>query len=141
MTEFHRWTCWNPQINEARLEGPLAPGATFRWRSGPSDIRSVLRAVDPPRELGWTGKTMGIHAVHVWRLEPTETGVRVTTEESWRGWATRLMRKRLARTLDDAIVAGLDDLKTEAERRVCWHGGCAADGKRQAAATKAQTAV
>ena len=33
MTEFHRWQCWNPEIREAKLEGALEPGATFRWRS------------------------------------------------------------------------------------------------------------
>jgi len=137
MTEFHRWQCWNPEIREAKLEGPLEPGVTFRWRSGPGTITSVLRAVDRPRELGWSGKTMGIHAVHVWHLEPTKTGVRVTTEESWRGWPTRVMRKRMTSTLRDAITTGLDDLKTESERRVCWHGGCAADGRRQAAEVEA----
>jgi hypothetical protein len=128
MTEFHRWPCWNPQIGETKLEGPLAPGTRFRWRSGRSAIKSVLRTVDPPRELGWSGKTMGIHAEHVWRLEPTSTGVRVTTAESWRGWPTRVMRKRMTRVLDDAIASGLGNLKVEAERRVCWHGGCTADG-------------
>jgi uncharacterized protein YndB with AHSA1/START domain len=137
MTEFHRWSCWNPQIKEAKLEGPLEPGSRFVWRSGPGAIRSVLRAVDPPRELGWSGKTMGIHAQHVWRLEPTPTGVKVTTEESWRGWPTRAMRKRMTRVLDDAVATGLENLKTEAERRVCWHGGCPADGRRRADAVEA----
>jgi hypothetical protein len=137
MTEVHRWKCWNPQIKEATLEGPLEPGSVFRWRSGPGRITSVLRVVDPPLELGWSGKTMGIHAQHVWRLESTATGVTVTTEESWRGWPTWAMRKRMKRALNEAIVAGLENLKTEAERRVCWHGGCPADGRRQAAEVRA----
>jgi hypothetical protein len=47
------------------------------------------------------------------------------------------MRKRMARTLAEAIAAGLDDLRTESERRVCWHGGCAADGRREAAEVEA----
>jgi hypothetical protein len=137
MTEFHRWKCWNSQIKEARLDGPLAPGSVFRWWSGPGSITSVLRAVDPPRELGWSGKTMGIHAEHVWRLEPTSTGVKVTTEESWRGLPTRLMRRRMTRLLDEAIATGLENLKIEAERRACWHGGCAADVRRHTGEAKA----
>jgi hypothetical protein len=117
MTDVGRWPSWNRQIREASLEGPLAPGATLRWKAGPGTIRSVIRAVEHPRELGWTGRTMGVDAVHVWRLEPAGYGTRVTTEESWRGWPTRLMRRRLARTLEEAIAAGLADLKAEVERR------------------------
>ncbi len=77
----------------------------------------MLRSVETARELGWTGTTMGVHAVHVWRIEPAQQGTRVTTEESWRGWPTRLMRRRMERSLREAIAGGLDNLKAEAERR------------------------
>jgi hypothetical protein len=53
----------------ARMEGDLAPGTSFEWKVGPGTIRSTLREVDRPRVLGWTGKTMGIPAIHVYRLE------------------------------------------------------------------------
>ncbi len=117
ISDIGRWPCWNPDIREARLEGQLEAGTTFHWRAGPGTITSVLRSVETGRELGWTGTTMGVHAVHVWRLEPTQRGTRVTTEESWRGWPTRLMHKRMERTLREAIVLGLHSLKTEAELR------------------------
>ncbi len=87
------------------------------WRSGPNTITSVLRSVENGRELGWTGSTMGVRAVHVWRIEPTQRGSRVTTEESWSGWSARFMHKRLERVLRDAVVHGLHVLKTEAEFR------------------------
>ena len=128
MADIGRWSCWNPEIRAAHLEGPLAPGATVRWRSRPGTITSVLRVVDPLKELAWTGSTMGINAVHVWRLEPVEGGTLVTTEESWRGWPVRLLRRRSERALRDAVAGGLDYLKTEAERRACTaagHGVCA----------------
>jgi hypothetical protein len=117
MTGFADWPSWNPQIVNVEIDGPPAPGTTFRWRSGPGTITSVLRAVESPRELGWTGKTMGIKAAHVWRIEPSGSGVRVMTMESWRGWPTYFMRKRMTRTLEDAIEQGLQNLKLEAERR------------------------
>ena len=128
LSDVGRWSCWNPEIRSARLEGPLAPGTLVQWRAGPGAITSVLRVVDPLKELSWTGSTMGIHAVHVWRLESSDGGVRVTTEESWRGWPVRLMRRRSQRTLREAVTSGLDYLKTEAERRACitaGHGVCA----------------
>jgi hypothetical protein len=117
LADIARWPSWNPDVAEARLEGELAPGSTFVWRSGPSTITSVLRSVESGRELGWTGATMGVHAVHVWRIEQTQHGARVTTEESWSGWTTRFMHKRLERTLREAVFHGLHTLKTEAEFR------------------------
>ena len=134
MTDFQRWPEWNPQIREATLEGPLAPGTTFRWRSGPGTITSVLLDVDEPSELGWRGKTFGIHAVHVWHIEPAGAGVRVSTEESWRGWPTRLMRRRMERTLNEAIAVGLAYLKTEVERHARESGPVAADAEPKKAA-------
>lgn len=117
MTDFAGWPSWNPQITAITVEGALEPGTRFRWRSGPGTITSLLRAVDPPHELGWSGKTLGIKAVHVWRLQAIAGGTRVTTEESWRGWPARLLRTRMTRTLEDAIRTGLASLKAESERR------------------------
>lgn len=118
MSDIGDWPSWNPDVREARLEGDLAPGSRFKWRAGPGRITSVLRSVEPGRELGWTGETMGVHAVHVWRLESSPQGTRVTTEESWDGWPTKLMRGRMERTLRSAIHHGLHALKTEVEFRL-----------------------
>lgn len=49
---------WAPDIRSVRLEGPLAPGSVFRWRSGAVSLVSTLRVVDPPRGLAWTGRSM-----------------------------------------------------------------------------------
>jgi uncharacterized protein YndB with AHSA1/START domain len=117
LADISHWPAWNPDVTEARLEGELTPGSSFVWCSGPGTITSVLRSVENGRELGWTGSTRGVRAVHVWRIEPTQRGSRVTTEESWSGWSARLMHKRLERVLRDAVVHGLHVLKTEAEFR------------------------
>ena len=87
------------------------------WSAGPGKITSVLRSVVQARELGWTGSTMGVHAVHVWRIEATQRGSRVTTEESWSGWTIRFMHKRMEKTLREAVFHGLHSLKAEAEFR------------------------
>ena len=117
LSDVGRWPIWNPDVHEAHLEGPLQAGTRFSWRAGPGTITSVLRSVETGRELGWTGTTMGVHAVHVWRIEPAPWGSRVVTEESWRGWPARFMRKRMERTLNEAVVTGLHNLKTELELR------------------------
>lgn len=118
LSDIDGWASWNSDVREAKLLGDLAPGSRFTWRAGPGTITSVLRSVEPGRELGWTGSTMGIRAIHVWRLEGTPGGTRVTTEESWAGWPTRLMPKRMERMLRHAIFDGLYALKSEVEFRL-----------------------
>jgi uncharacterized protein YndB with AHSA1/START domain len=117
MSTVSDWPSWNPDIKEARLEGPLAPGSRFRWRAGPGQITSVLRDVRPGQLLEWTGSTFGVKAVHVWRLEPADAGTIARTEESWEGLLATLFRGRSKRTLDAAIESGLRLLKAESERR------------------------
>jgi hypothetical protein len=117
MTDIDGWPAWNPDVKSARLEGALAPGTAFRWKAGPGTIRSRIEAVEPERLIAWSGSTMGIKAVHVWRMMPAEEGTRVETEESWSGLIVRLMRGRMQTTLQKAIDEGLHHLKAESEQR------------------------
>src|SRR5205823_4600668 len=117
LADINGWPRWNPAVTEAALSGPLAPGPTFRWKAGPGGITSTLRQVAPPRVLAWTGKTFGIDAIHVYRLEARDSGTVVRTAESWEGWPARLFRGRMQKMLEDGLGPGLDALKAEAERR------------------------
>jgi hypothetical protein len=53
---------WNPPVKSAPPNGPPTVGTTFRWKAGRRTINSTLEQVDPPDELAWTGKTIGIKA-------------------------------------------------------------------------------
>jgi uncharacterized protein YndB with AHSA1/START domain len=117
LTGFEDWPSWNPDVSAATLEGGLAEGSVFRWKTGRSKITSTLRRVERPRLVGWTGKTMGIQAVHVWRLDPRDGGTLVRTEESWEGLPVRFFRGSLQKSLQKAVDDGLGHLKAEAERR------------------------
>lgn len=112
-----RWPSWNPDVKSARVEGPVQPGTVFRWKAGPSSLTSTLRVVDPPREIAWTGTTMGIKAVHVFRFQASDGGTMARSEESWEGLIARLLKGYSRRTLDKGIRSVLAHLKTEAERR------------------------
>lgn len=116
MSDIEAWPRWNPDITSARLDGALAAGTRFRWRSGPGEITSTLRAVETGSMLEWTGSTFGVRAIHVWRLRSDGDGAIVETEESWEGIPARLFRGRSQRALDDAIASGLGLLKDAAER-------------------------
>ena len=115
VSDIERWPEWNPDVTDAELHGSLAAGGTFTWKAGPGKIRSSLSEVDAPRRIAWTGKTLGISAVHTWVIEPTENGVELTTEESWSGLPVRLFPGSSQRTLDKAVSTGLHAAKQAAE--------------------------
>ena len=111
------WPSWNPAVKTASLNGPLAEGTTFRWKAGPGTINSTLQQVEPPHVLAWTGRTLGIKAVHVYRLEARDGGTTVYTAESWEGLIARLLRRSVQRHLETSLRPGLERLKEESERR------------------------
>lgn len=117
MADIDLWPAWNPDVKSASLEGELAKGSTFRWNAGPGTIISTLQQVERPRILAWTGKTLGIKAVHVWLLEPKGERTIVRTEESWNGTLPRIFRKAMQKTLQKTIDSGLQSLKAEAEKK------------------------
>ena len=117
LTGFESWPGWNPDVSSVAIEGEVAEGTVFRWKAGRAAITSTLRQVERPRVLAWTGKTTGIDAAHVWRLEPRDGGTLVQTEESWQGLLVRLLRGPMRKSLQKAVDGGLEHLKAEAERR------------------------
>lgn len=117
LADIARWPSWNPDVKSASLEGDLAEGATFSWKAGLGTIRSTLRRVEPPGLIAWTGTTLGIDAIHVYRLEQEGTTTIVSSEESWDGLLVRMLRRTMARTLQRSLDSGLRHVKAEAERR------------------------
>lgn len=117
LTAIDRWPSWNPQVKSMDLQGAVAEGSQFRWKAGPGTITSTIQRADPPRLIAWTGKTLGIDAIHEYRLEPRDGKTLVQTEESYEGLVARLFRGPLQKTLDSALGEGLGYLKAEAERR------------------------
>jgi uncharacterized protein YndB with AHSA1/START domain len=82
ISAIDEWPTWNADVKSARLEGPPAPGSVFNWKAGQSSLVSTLQVVDRPREIGWTDRTLGIRAVHVFRFEPKDGGTLARSEES-----------------------------------------------------------
>jgi hypothetical protein len=117
ISDIGAWPSWNPDVKTSRLEGPLAVGSVFRWKAGGASLTSTLRVVDAPRELSWSGRTMGIRAIHIFRLESSDGGTLARSEESWEGFVPTLLKGYSCRTLDRGIRSVLRLLKDEAERR------------------------
>jgi hypothetical protein len=117
LTAFERWPTWNPDIESISMHGDVAVGSMFRWKAGRTKITSTIQEVEPPRQIAWTGRTLGIRAIHVWWLEPSDGVTLVLTEEAYEGLVARLFRRPLQKALDRALDRGLRHLKAEVERR------------------------
>jgi carbon monoxide dehydrogenase subunit G len=117
LADIAQWPRWNPAVQRVAVQGPLRPGAVFRWKSGGMNIVSRVHEVSHGTRLAWSGRTLGIRALHVWTFEQTGEGTLVKTEESFGGLVARLFAKWLQPLLERALRQGLDALKTEAERR------------------------
>jgi uncharacterized protein YndB with AHSA1/START domain len=117
ISAIDQWPSWNPDVKSVELQGPVQEGTVFRWKSGPSTLTSTLQVVDPPHQIAWTGTTMGIKAVHVFRFQANDVGTLARSEESWEGLIASLLKGYSRKTLDKGIRSVLSHLKTEAERR------------------------
>jgi len=115
--ELETWPDWNPDVTSIEVLGPVAPGTEFRWKAGGVSVVSTLREVSPPGRLAWTGRTMGIRAVHTWSFHQEDGGTRVQTEESFEGWVARLLGGWLRGNLAVTLAKGLEALRIESERR------------------------
>lgn len=116
MADIESWPKWNPDVKKACLKGDLEEGTQFQWKTGVGKITSLLQKVEPPHLLAWTGRIMGINAIHVWRIEAADEKTVVVTEESWEGALSRVMSGRMQKMLEESINSGLEYLKSEAER-------------------------
>jgi uncharacterized protein YndB with AHSA1/START domain len=123
MADLSAWPSWNSDVKSVTFDGRLQPGSAFRWKSGSASLVSTLRTVDAPRDIGWTGSTMGIHAVHVFHFEPTDGGTLARSAESFRGLIPSLLKKYSRNVLQRGIDGFLASLKIEAERRAASPNG------------------
>ncbi len=115
LSDINQWSTWQPDISSAVLEGTLAPGNHFKWKSSGTPVVSEIQDVEPQHRLSWTGKAMGASAKHLWILEPQADGVLVKTAESFEGWVVVLLKGMMQKTLDTSLQAWLMQLKKTAE--------------------------
>jgi len=117
-TNISSWPTWQPEVETASIDGPLAVGTVFHWQTSGLSITSTIQEVEPLRRIVWSGPAQGIEAVHVWTLTPDEKGVRVHTEESWDGELVRSQLVPMQRALDQSLKAWLENLKRMAEASI-----------------------
>jgi len=117
LTDIENWPYWNPDVKNVVMDDKFSVGSKFKWKAGPGTITSKLQVIDKPKLLVWTGKTLGIHAVHVWSLKSSEGQTMVSSEESWDGLIVRILPGSMQKTLEKSTESGLKYLKQEIETK------------------------
>lgn len=117
LSDLPNWPSWNTGVTAIRVNGGLKAGTTFEWTGGRTSIVSRLEEVAAPTKIAWTGKMLGVRAIHVWELKPDGSGTRVVTEESFEGWLARLLPGVMKKVLTKALDQGVAALKAAAESR------------------------
>jgi uncharacterized protein YndB with AHSA1/START domain len=115
LTDINNWPAWQKDITLSEMTEDLKSGNTFTWKSGGIRIRSKLHTVVHQKQFGWTGKTMGIFAIHNWSLFHKDGKTTVYAEESMEGFLAGLFRKSLNQNLEAGMQKWLDHLKQKCE--------------------------
>ena len=89
-----RWPTW--YVNSANVQfvdgapSDLALGTRFKWRTFGASIESTVQEFVSNERIAWNGKAFGVDVYHAWLIVKTPQGCKVITEESQRGFMTRL---------------------------------------------------
>jgi hypothetical protein len=94
-----------PGVRSVEIGETVGVGTRFKWKAGPGAITSQVIEWDPPKAVGWKGRTLGIDAIHAWRIEGDGQESRVVTEESWSGFLARPLRAPTRKTVRKALDA------------------------------------
>lgn len=91
VTDIDHWAAWRPEVSAGHLNGRITAGTAFTWNVEDTNISSRIAAVEHQKRVAWTGRAMGLTAIHIWTirsLAPNRTLVR--TRESMTGFPSSL---------------------------------------------------
>ena len=117
LANVERWPEWNQDVKAVAVDGPIDVGSVFRWKTSAGTITSTFKTLVRPREIGWVGRTLGITARHVWRLEPADGRTIVRTSESFNGILVKVFRIAFQRMLERTLDQGVVKLRAAVEAR------------------------
>lgn len=116
LTDIDHWADWQKDITKSKLHVTLQPGSTFDWKSNGVTIHSTIKIVEINHEIGWTGKSMGLYAIHNWMLRESNGQTEVIVEESMQGLLASLFSNMFNKNLERGLTNWLDFLKKECEK-------------------------
>ena len=115
LTEINNWPDWQSSVKKALLEAPLQEGSGFIWSAGGVTLKSKIHTCEPFHAFGWTGKTIGVFAIHNWFFESEKDGTTVSVEESLEGFFPFIFKNKFQKSLEHSMSKNLQALKTASE--------------------------
>ncbi len=115
LADMEHWPAWNTDVTYLTLKGELKPGTQFVWKEKGAKPTSYLQSVLPDQQLGWTGKAMGLSAVHIFTLVPQNGGTLVVQEESLEGWLVSVFKPVVRKLGNSGMVHWNNALKRRVE--------------------------
>lgn len=114
-SDINNWPKWQKDVSYAKLQGKLEKGTVFTWKAMGMNIYSELQEVIENKTIGWSGKSFGMNAIHIWTFNKEGNNTRVTTKESLSGWFPTLIKIFKPSFLDKSLEKALNTLKTYSE--------------------------
>jgi uncharacterized protein YndB with AHSA1/START domain len=90
---------WNARLVKHQ-GGPwpeIGMGSRWRWLTFGVIVNSEVVELEENRRLAWSAKALGASGHHGWVLSERDGGTFVRTEETQRGWATKLSAPLMSR--------------------------------------------
>ncbi len=115
-SDIKNWPKWQKEVSFTNVQGELAKGTVFTWKAMGMNITSELQEVIENKIIGWSGKSIGMNAIHIWRFEKQGNKTIVTTEESLSGWFPKLIKIFKSDFLEQSLLKALQTLKHQAEK-------------------------
>jgi hypothetical protein len=118
LTAVQSWPEWHRTSYVRSIEpGPLQEGSVFIAELGGIRWNITVKKANKPFSICWTGKRLGIEAIHEWEFQEERGKTRVITRESMSGGVLILAYPIVKRRLSKYDYKWLVDLKSKAESR------------------------
>lgn len=117
VTDIPAWPHVYPELRDVVVDGPVAEGVTFRFRTGPGTIDAKVVALGAAERFAIEGRGMGATSRYVFALSPTLGGTRLVAAQSMSGLAVRAARKMLQGIAETSLRDWLEGIKSSVEER------------------------
>ncbi|MCL5048269.1 MAG: SRPBCC family protein [Firmicutes bacterium] len=110
LINFAKWPDWNSKVTKIKVYGENCPGTVIRWKIDHVKIKSVLQSVVPCKKLSWSGKAIGIKAIHTYQLKEANYATLVESTVHWSGILPKLLTRHMKKRLEESVSYGLESL-------------------------------
>jgi hypothetical protein len=115
LADVKSWPEWQGTSYVDPPAGPLEKGSTFVAELGGHRWDLTVTEADRPSRLVWTGRQMGLKAVHEWEFAEADGRTQVTSRDSVSGWMLLFVHSMVEKKVSETDEQWPAKLKSRAE--------------------------